>query len=666
MGVVGVPMKGLVREILFGGSFRGKLLLYFLLISLIPFGAASLIGYLSIWTGGQASTVREMRALADAAAQTLNVFMSDRISDHLVWAQMSMIKDAVGKAEVREEATSLFKDVLKEYQAYEAIVILDARGKCVVSSSSLYLGEDFSDTPFFRRAMKGGTYVEDMYYDSRVARLDPQSDGWTMSISVPITQGDRVVGALGSFLKWSAIEATLAQAEIGQTGYVFLVNKDREIIAHPSRAFYRKPIGGSDVNLPDLDAALKNQEPHVTYSFLNPKTKDVNYKTVGLVYPKGFGHFDGLGWKLGAGADRNEVMGYVRNVLRNLSLVGTGIAVLVVVLAVFLARNIAQPITTVAQRVKLVSEGDLTVTLPVMKTNDELGALVNAFHQMLENLRGQAQRTLAAVNVLSESCSNISRISSELVATASKSSTAVLEASSTIDRIRQAVVLSSERVNSVAERVADISETGKKAIEATALKMNLIGEKMESMSETVVRLSEQSQTIEGIVSWVQDLAQQSNVLAVNASIEAARAGDHGKGFAVVAQEVKVLADQSKEATEQIREILEDTQKKVGAVVEAARQGGKAVDSGLEQSVLAGESIRALAESVVESSESATAITRSAEQQVVGVDQIAASMSNIEQAVTATHRRTEQIDESVKKLEKLGVDLKALAQKYKIG
>lgn len=665
MGTVVGPIRGLVREVLLGASFRGKLLAYFLLISLVPFGAASLIGYLSVWAGGQASTIREMRALADSAAQTLNAYMSDRISDHLVWAQMSTIKDAVGKAEVREEDSSFFKEVVKQYRAYEAIVILDEHGKCVVSSSSIFLGEDFSDTRFFRQAMKGEVHVEDMYQDSRVARLDPASAGWTMSISVPVTLGDRVVAVLGSFLKWSAVETTLNKAKIGQTGYVYLINKDREIIAHPSRDVYRKPVGGPDVNLPGLDAALKNQERHVTYSYVNPKSGKLNYKIVGLVYPKGFGHFAGLGWKLGAGAERDEVMGYVRNVLRNLSLVGLCIAVLVVALAFFLARNIARPITTVAQRVKLVSEGDLTVTLPVMKTKDELGALVNAFQQMLENLRAQAQRTLAGVNVLTESCTNISRISSELVATASKSSTAVSEASTTIDRIRQAAVLSSERVSGVADRVVEISDTGKKAIEATVLKMTLIGEKMESMRETVVRLSEQSQTIAGIVSSVQDLAQQSNVLAVNASIEAARAGDHGKGFAVVAQEVKVLADQSKEATQLIREILDDTQKKVSDVVEAARQGGKAVDSGVEQSVLAGESIQALAESVVASSESATAITRSAEQQVVGVDQIASSMNNIEQSVKETHRRTEQIDESVKKLEKLGVDLKGLANKYKI-
>ena len=111
--------------------------------------------------------------------------------------------------------------------------------------------------------------------------------------------------------------------------------------------------------------------------------------------------------------------------------------------------------------------------------------------------------------------------------------------------------------------------------------MNLIKTQMESIGETVVRLSDQSRAIEDIIASVQDLADQSNLLAVNASIEAARAGDQGKGFAVVAHEIKTLADQSKEATEHIRTILDDTRKWVSAAVMATEQGGKAVEAGLQ-------------------------------------------------------------------------------------
>src|SRR5438128_3440680 len=108
-------------------------------------------------------------------------------------------------------------------------------------------------------------------------------------------------------------------------------------------------------------------------------------------------------------------------------------------------------------------------------------------------------------------------------------------------------------------------------------------EQMNSIAQIMVRLSEQNQAIGQIIATVDDLAQQSNLLAVNASIEAAKAGEEGKGFSVVAQEVKSLAEQSRQATTQVRAILSDIQKATSAAVMATEQGGKVVEAGVAQS-----------------------------------------------------------------------------------
>src|SRR6202040_2836592 len=110
-------------------------------------------------------------------------------------------------------------------------------------------------------------------------------------------------------------------------------------------------------------------------------------------------------------------------------------------------------------------------------------------------------------------------------------------------------------------------------------------------------LSEQSQTIGQIIAPVEDLAAQSNLLAVNAAIEAAKAGEYGRGFGVVAQEVKSLAEQSRQATNQVRTILSDIQKATTTAVLATEQGTKAVEVGARQTEVAGESIQALTASV---------------------------------------------------------------------
>src|SRR5205823_2563408 len=137
--------------------------------------------------------------------------------------------------------------------------------------------------------------------------------------------------------------------------------------------------------------------------------------------------------------------------------------------------------------------------------------------------------------------------------------------------------------------------------------MQRIRNQMTSIAESMMRLSEQSQTIGEIVAAVEDLSEQSNLLAVNAAIEAATAKEHGKGFAVVADEIKHLADQSKEATKQVRTILRDIQKATAAAVLATEEGTKSVEAGVAQSAQAGESIVALVERIDEAAQAATQI-----------------------------------------------------------
>jgi len=177
--------------------------------------------------------------------------------------------------------------------------------------------------------------------------------------------------------------------------------------------------------------------------------------------------------------------------------------------------------------------------------------------------------------------------------------------------------------------------------------------------------SEQTQAISEIIATVNDLADQSNLLAVNAAIEAAKAGEHGKGFAVVAQEVRNLAEQSKQATAQVRTILTDIQKATGAAVMATEQGTKAVDAGVKQSTEAGESIRSLSRSIAEAAQAATQIAASSQQQLAGIDQVGSAMENIKQASAQNVTGTKEAETAAHNLYELGQKLKRLVEQYKV-
>ena len=195
--------------------------------------------------------------------------------------------------------------------------------------------------------------------------------------------------------------------------------------------------------------------------------------------------------------------------------------------------------------------------------------------------------------------------------------------------------------------------------------MNRIKEQVESIADMVVRLSEQSQAIGEIIATVNDLAEQSNLLAVNASIEAAKAGEQGKGFAVVAQEIRSLAAQSKQATTQVRNILFDVQKAISSAVMATELGSKAVEEGVRLSTQAGEAIDVLAESVTEATNAAIQIAASSQQQLIGMDQVVSAMENIREAALQMASSTKQTEQSAHDLHNLGQRLQEIVKFYKV-
>ncbi|TAK72674.1 MAG: methyl-accepting chemotaxis protein [Betaproteobacteria bacterium] len=349
-------------------------------------------------------------------------------------------------------------------------------------------------------------------------------------------------------------------------------------------------------------------------------------------------------------------------------LVGIAAMVIGVVLALVMERVIAGPLRALSRAAGRVAASDLTVEVPKDNRADEVGALLRAFGSMVESLRRTTQELNEGVGVLASSSSEILATTTQVASSAAETASAVSQTTATVEEVKQTAQVSSQKakyVSESAQKVAQVSQAGRKSVEGAIQGMQRIQEQMESVAESIVRLSEQSQTIGEIIAAVNDLAEQSNLLAVNAAIEAARAGEQGKGFAVVAQEVKSLAEQSKQATAQVRTILGEIQKATGAAVMATEQGGKAVEAGLKQSGEAGESIRLLAESIAEAAQAATQIAASSQQQMVGMDQVALAMENIKQASMQNVSGTMQAETAAHSLHELGQKLKGLAEQYKV-
>jgi len=311
-----------------------------------------------------------------------------------------------------------------------------------------------------------------------------------------------------------------------------------------------------------------------------------------------------------------------------------------------------------------IATGDLTATIAPQSEQDALG---HAFSAMLDNLRTMNRQVVEGVSILTGSVSEIISGTNQLASTATETASAITETTTTVEEIKQTALVSSQKakhVSDAAQQAAHVSEGGRLAVEESMEGIQQIREQMGMIADSIVQLSEQSQAIGEIIATVNDLAEQSNLLAVNASIEAARAGEQGKGFAVVAQEVKSLAEQSKQATIQVRAILGEIQKATTSAVLATEQGSKSVEAGAQQSKRAGEAIILLTESITASAQAANQIAVSAHQQLTGMDQLSVAMESIKVATLQNADSTRQAEIAANNLHGLGLKLKTLVEQYR--
>jgi methyl-accepting chemotaxis protein len=328
-------------------------------------------------------------------------------------------------------------------------------------------------------------------------------------------------------------------------------------------------------------------------------------------------------------------------------------------------KNMVDSLKQMAATADRIAAGDLAGEVQPASARDRLG---NSFATMARNLRELNSEIREVVNVLASSAGEIMTTVSEFASTSSETASAINETNATVQEVRQTTDLTSQKAKHVyetAQKSVSVAKTGRKSVDDAIGGMQGIHERMGFIADRIVKLSEQSQAIGDIIATVNDLAEQSNLLAVNAAIEAAKAGEHGKGFAVVAQEVKNLATQSKQATAQVRSILGDIQKATTAAVLATEQGSKAVEAGMKQSSEAGESIRLLSISIEESSNSTLQIVTSTQEQAIGMDQIATAIQSINQASNQNVAGSRQIETATRNIYDLNQKLQQLVNRYKV-
>jgi methyl-accepting chemotaxis protein len=335
--------------------------------------------------------------------------------------------------------------------------------------------------------------------------------------------------------------------------------------------------------------------------------------------------------------------------------------------SVLFPARLMRPIVALYEATNRLARGDLTTRVPVLR-NDELGKVAISFNQMAESLHGITRQIQQANSAIAAASAEILASTTQQAAAAAEQSAAVTQTTTTIQEIMAIADQTAQQAGQVAhdsQAALLVARDGTQAVEETVSGMNQIRTRVESIAQTILALSEQTQAISMIITTVSELADQSNLLALNAAIEAARAGEQGKSFAVVAQHVRDLAERSKGATVQIRDILSEVQRATNAAVLVTEEGTKGVEAGGKLAAQAGQVIHRIAGEVESGAQANVQIAAAAQQQTAGMEQIGQSMSAIQQATTQTLASTRQAERAAQDLHTLAQSLQQAVAAYQL-
>jgi methyl-accepting chemotaxis protein len=320
-------------------------------------------------------------------------------------------------------------------------------------------------------------------------------------------------------------------------------------------------------------------------------------------------------------------------------------------------RTVERVLNQYVDQIERVAAGDLRVRLdiPTHWAAHEERILVRlglSINRMMNRMQGVVNEVRFALHQLESDTEDILDATGKQIRSANEQDAVVTETTATVNEVRATVTETAERASGVADtaqNAATISRQGNDAVNATINGMEVIRRRVEDIADNILVLSEHTQQIGEIIATVNNLADQSRMLALNASVEAARAGEEGKGFAVVAMEVRNLADQNRDATVQVREILGEIQRATNAAVMVTEEGSKGVDEGQQLVNRAGESINELAKAIEEAAFAAMQIAASTRQQTIGVDQLTGAMRTIKHATAEAISTTTQVESSARHL-----------------
>jgi methyl-accepting chemotaxis protein len=621
-------------------------------------------------------------ALSDSAGKLAAVFRSYFSGPFAVDASKSVVVGDKETPAIRNGSTllNLNTEIVDRFTSVtKAVATVFVRtGDDFVRVSTSLKKEDGSraigtaldrNHPAYQGLLKGDEFVgkATLFGKDYMTKYVPVKDGQGKVIAVLFIGLDFTDGL-------KTLKEKVRAVKIGKTGYIYAIDakegKDQgKLTIHPAKEGTNLIDAADAGGHKFIREMIEKKEGIIRYPWMNKETGDTSPREKVVVYR----HLKEWNWIIGVGSYIDEFNSLAR-LVRNTQIVASVIVaiLLIALLAVLIRQWISQPIRKVVQQTELYASGDFSsiaaLTTQSGKTADEVelltqgvGKMAFALRELLSLVMNSAHEVGAAAAQVNSTAERIATGADEIAGQTITVSTAGEEMSATSGDIAQNCQMAAEG----AQRASQSAQNGATVVEATISVMSQIADKVQESARTVESLGVRSDQIGEIIGTIEDIADQTNLLALNAAIEAARAGEQGRGFAVVADEVRALAERTTRATREIGEMIKAIQGETRGAVAAMEQGVLQVEAGTMEAAKSGNALSDIMEQINDVAMQVNQIATAAEQQTATTSEISSNMQQITEVVHLTATGAHESATAAAQLHGNAEELQRLVRQFRL-